>query len=59
MDLEGLVLSEARQTEGQIPYDVTFRCNLKNKTSEGTRLVDTENRRGAARGAGLGAGRDR
>ena len=33
MDLEGIMLSEINQTEGQILYDITYMWNLKNTTN--------------------------
>ena len=34
MDLENIILSEVRQTEGWILCDVTYMCNLKYDTKE-------------------------
>ena len=49
MDLRGIILSKISQTEKEIPYDLTYMCNLKTKrvTYRGNRLV-------VARGAGGG-----
>ena len=34
MDLEGIMLNEVSQTEGQILYDITYMWNLKNTTNK-------------------------
>ena len=36
MDLETVVLSEASQTEGQVPHGLTYMWNLKNKKQKQT-----------------------
>ena len=33
MGMEGITLSEMSDKERQIPYDITYMCNLKNKTN--------------------------
>ena len=34
MDLQIIILSEARKTESQILHDITYRWNVKNSTNE-------------------------
>ena len=49
VDLEGILLSEIREI--QIPYDLSYMWNLKNKTNtQKTWLIDTGKRKVVARG---------
>ena len=49
VDLEGILLSEIREI--QIPYDLSYMWNLKNKTNtQKTWLIDTGKRMVVARG---------
>ena len=34
MDLQIIILSEARKTESQLLHDITYRWNVKNSTNE-------------------------
>ena len=36
MELDNIMLSEIRQSERQIPYDLTYKWNLMNKTDKPT-----------------------
>ena len=43
MDLEGIMLSKINQTEEkQIPYDLNYMLNLKEKTNEQTKQAETD-----------------
>ena len=56
MDLEGIVLSEVRQRQKPILYDLIYMWNLKKKKNQKqkneTKAIDTENRLMVARGRG-------
>ena len=53
MDLEGVMLSEISQTEGETLYDFTHMWNIK-KLLNKSKHVDTENRVVVTRGEGTG-----
>ena len=66
MDLEGIVLSEIRQTEKEISYALTYIWNLKKKKThtythppkkQKTELKDTKNRLMVAKGGRVGVGK--
>ena len=52
MDLQGIILSEVRQRQIPILYDITYMWNLKKKKKDETKAVGTERRLMVARGSG-------
>lgn len=61
MNPESIIVSEMSKRERQMLYDFTYMWNLKNKTEHNKTVIatDIENKQMAARGEGMGWGRNR